>query len=106
MATLIFAMTTVSVISGVGVTGLRWSTRVCDHGNVTDRKPVLPSDRVAAELRARLAAGEWATEDRLPSVAALAAAHNTSRATMTKVLHTLEAEGLVTIVPSWGVFKA
>lgn len=73
---------------------------------MTERAPVLPADRVAAELRARLGAGEWAKDERLPSVADLAGQHRTSRATVTKVLHLLEAEGLVTVVRSWGTFKA
>lgn len=70
------------------------------------RPPKLPSDRVAAEVRARIQAGEWAKDDQLPSVNALAVEHKTSRATMTKALHVLADEGLLTIVPSWGVFRA
>lgn len=84
----------------------RWSQTVCDHGKVTERKPELPVVRVARELRTRIEAGEWSVEERLPSVAQLAAEHKTSKATMQKALHVLGREGLLTIVPSWGVFRA
>jgi DNA-binding GntR family transcriptional regulator len=67
---------------------------------------VLPTDRVVGELRARIEAGEWARDERLPSVPRLADQHKTSRATMTKALHVLEGEGLLRIVPNWGTFKA
>ena len=73
---------------------------------MSDRGPVLPVDRVAAELRGRVTAGEWAKDERLPSIPDLAVQHSTSRATVTKALHVLEAEGLVTVVRSWGTFKA
>jgi GntR family transcriptional regulator of abcA and norABC len=73
---------------------------------VTDRKPQLPSDRVTAELRARIQAGEWQPEERMPSVKQLADELKSSRATVTKALHALEAEGLVVIVQSWGTFRA
>jgi hypothetical protein len=54
--------------------------------SVPDRPPQLPTDRVAAELRARITAGEWARDEQLPSVAALADQHNTSRATMSRAI--------------------
>jgi DNA-binding GntR family transcriptional regulator len=79
---------------------------VCDHEGVTERKPELPVARVAREVRERIKADEWQHEERLPSVASLAQDHSTSKATMTKALHVLEREGLLTIVPSWGVFRA
>jgi DNA-binding GntR family transcriptional regulator len=71
-----------------------------------DRKPRLPSDRVADDLRARILAGEWASEERLPSVKELADELKSSRVTVTKVLHALEEEGLIVIVQSWGTFRA
>jgi GntR family transcriptional regulator len=61
---------------------------------------------VAAELRARIKAGEWKADERLPPVKTLADQHGTSRATMTKALHRLSSEGLVVIIASWGVFRA
>jgi DNA-binding GntR family transcriptional regulator len=42
----------------------------------------------------------------MPPVAELADAYDTSRATVTKALRKLAAEGLVTIVPNWGTFRA
>jgi DNA-binding GntR family transcriptional regulator len=63
-------------------------------------------DRVTDAMRARIQAGEWAPEERLPPVGELAAAYDVSRTTMSKALHLLEGEGLVTIVQSWGVFRA
>lgn len=73
---------------------------------MTSRGPVLPTERVAGEIRTRIEAGEWAKDERLPSVAALAGQHRSTRATVTKALHILEREGLVVIVPSWGTFRA
>jgi DNA-binding GntR family transcriptional regulator len=67
---------------------------------------MLPSDRVEADIRRRLESGEWATGDQLPRVAELAAEYRTSGSTVSKVLRRLAAEGLVTVIPSWGVFKA
>ena len=63
-------------------------------------QPQPPTDRVAGELRARIAAGEWSPAERLPSVGELADAHNTSRAIMSKVLGRLADEGLLTVVQS------
>jgi len=73
---------------------------------VTDRTPQLPTDRVEAELRARIESGEWAPGERLPSVPALAEQHNTSRATMNRAVRRLADDGLLTIVPNWGTFRA
>lgn len=61
----------------------------------TDRPPQLPTDRVAAELRAWITAGEWAADEQLPSVATLAGQHNTSRATMSRAIQRLADEGLL-----------
>lgn len=66
---------------------------------------MLPSDRVASALRARIAAGEWAPGQRMPPVAALAEQYDTSRATVTKALRKLADEALITIVPNWGTFR-
>jgi DNA-binding GntR family transcriptional regulator len=71
----------------------------------TDRPPQLPTDRVAAELRARITASEWAADEQLPSAATLAGQHNTSRATMSRAIQRLADEGLLRVVPSWGTFR-
>lgn len=80
---------------------------VRDAIDVTDhRAPQLPTDRVEAELRARIERGEWQPGERLPSVPNLAEQHKTSRATMNKVIRRLADAGLLTIVPNWGTFRA
>ena len=68
-----------------------------------ERQP--PSQRVESALRARIEAGEWASGQALPSVAALAGEYGVSRATVAKVLHRLEDAGLVEIVAQWGTFR-
>jgi DNA-binding GntR family transcriptional regulator len=70
-----------------------------------DRSPVPPSQRVEADLRRRIEAGEWATGQALPSVGALAAEYRVARNTVAKALRKLEADGLIQIVPSWGTFR-
>ena len=63
-----------------------------------------PSERVEADLRARLAAHEWGPDDQLPTVAELAAHYGVGKGTVGRVLAKLEAEDLVRIVPRWGVW--
>jgi len=60
---------------------------------------------VAADLRRRIAAGEWAAGEALPTTMALAAHYRVSQATITRVLRVLAAEGLVRTVPRWGTFR-
>lgn len=69
------------------------------------RGPELPGKRVESELRRRLASGEWATGEKLPSVASLAAEYNVSRSTVVKALRRIESDGLVQIVSNWGTFR-
>jgi DNA-binding FadR family transcriptional regulator len=70
-----------------------------------DRTRELPSKRVETALRARLAAGEWPHDGRLPSVAAFAAEYAVSRSAVTAALRRIEADGLIEIVPAWGTFR-
>ena len=65
----------------------------------------LPSRRVEADLRRRAGAGEWASGQALPSIAALAEHYATSRATVAKAMRRLADDGLVEIVPQWGTFR-
>ncbi len=65
----------------------------------------LPSRRVETDLRRRVDAGEWASGDALPSIAALAEHYATSRATVAKAMRRLADDGLVEIVPQWGTFR-
>lgn len=70
------------------------------------RTPERPGERVAADLRRRIAAGEWESGDVLPTVAALAGHYDVSKATITRMMRTLADEGLVRVVPRWGTFRA
>jgi GntR family transcriptional regulator len=75
-----------------------------DHG--VPRGPERPFEIVAADLRRRIAAGEWQPGEALPTVAALAEHYQVSKATVTRVLRILADEGLVRVVPRWGTFRA
>ncbi len=70
------------------------------------RRPQIPWQRIAADLRRRLDEAEWATGDQLPSARALGEHYGVSAMTVGKALRALAAEGRVTVVPSWGVFVA
>jgi GntR family transcriptional regulator len=70
-----------------------------------DRTPELPSRRVEVALRARIDRGEWEAQERLPSVATLAAEYGVARATVVAALRRIEADGLVMIVSNWGTFR-
>jgi GntR family transcriptional regulator len=61
---------------------------------------------VEADLRRRIAAGEWRGGDALPSIAVLAEQYQVSPGVVHRVLRKLAAEGLVRIVPRWGTFRA
>lgn len=71
----------------------------------SDRTPELPSQRVESALRARINAGEWQPQERLPSVARLASEYGVARSTVVAALRRIEADGLVTIVSNWGTFR-
>jgi len=71
-----------------------------------DRTEELPSDRVATDLRRRIAAGEWDHGQALPATAALAEQYGVSRGAVSRALRLLADEGLVRIVPRWGTFRA
>lgn len=77
-------------------------------GNDQDvpRTPERPGERVAADLRRRIAAGEWEVNEALPTTVALAEYYGVSQATVTRVLRSLAAEGLIRTVPRWGTFRA
>lgn len=65
-----------------------------------------PGERVTADLRRRIAAGEWASGDPLPTVAELARHYGVGQATVARSLRVLAGEGLVRVVPRWGTFRA
>jgi DNA-binding GntR family transcriptional regulator len=70
------------------------------------RGPERPYEIVAADLRRRIAADEWAANEALPTTIALAEHYHVSQSTITRVLRVLAAEGLVRTVPRWGTFRA
>ncbi|MEU7135086.1 TetR/AcrR family transcriptional regulator C-terminal domain-containing protein [Streptomyces sp. NPDC046261] len=69
-------------------------------------KYVPPYLRIAAELRGRIADGELAPGDRVPSTRQIAKEWNVALATATKVLTTLRQEGLVRAQPRVGTVVA
>ena len=68
------------------------------------RTPKRPFERVADDLRARIAAGEWGPDQALPSGHELAGHYGVSQSTITRAIKELAAEGLVYAVSRWGVF--
>ena len=70
------------------------------------RGPERPYEIVAADLRRRIAADEWAVDEALPTTVVLAEHYHVSQSTITRVLHILAVEGLVRTVPRWGTFRA
>ena len=71
-----------------------------------ERGPERPGERVEADLRRRIAGGEWQADEMMPTVAALAEHYAVSPGVVSRVLKRLEADGLVRIVPRWGTFRA
>ena len=65
-----------------------------------------PSRAIADDLRHRIEAGEWASGQQLPPLAALADHYGHAKRTVTKALRVLEAEGLIVITPNWGTHRA
>ena len=69
------------------------------------RSPERPSVVIEADLRKRIAAGEWQSGEQLPSVAALAAHYGVAGGTIARVLRKLANDGLVRVVAGWGTFR-
>ncbi len=65
-------------------------------------RKVSPSARIVAELRERIARGELAVGERVPSTREITRHWGVAIATATKVLATLRQEGLVRVVPGVG----
>ncbi|MER7751587.1 TetR/AcrR family transcriptional regulator C-terminal domain-containing protein [Kitasatospora sp. NPDC097643] len=65
-----------------------------------------PSERILAELRRRIAAGELAPGERVPSTRRITREWGVAMATATKVLTRLREEGLVRAVPGVGTVVA
>jgi GntR family transcriptional regulator len=82
--------------------------RTSGHGGNHDRvprTPERPTERVEADLRRRVEAGEWASGEALPTVARLAEHYGVARGSVTRALQALEADGMVRVVPRWGTFR-
>jgi GntR family transcriptional regulator len=62
--------------------------------------------RVLADLRRRLAAGEWASGEQMPTVRELAEVYGTSTRTVAGAYKVLAGEGLVIVTRSWGTHRA
>lgn len=60
------------------------------------------TQRLAADLRARIAAGEFSSGDRLPAMRELASAHGVSDITVRGALRALQNEGLIEMRPRIG----
>ena len=63
-----------------------------------------PYQQVASILRARIASGELAPHDRLPSITGLMQQYGIARLTASKALRVLVSEGLAEVQPGWGTF--
>jgi GntR family transcriptional regulator len=74
-------------------------------GDMPPRSADLPSARVEADLRRRIAAGEWERGEALPATGQLAEHYGVARNTVLKAVRGLEADGLVRVVPNWGTFR-
>jgi GntR family transcriptional regulator len=70
------------------------------------RQPIPPYRAVSAALRERIEAGEWLPGEQLPSVRHLAKHYKVSINTARRAVDLLKEDGLVTVEPGWGVFRA
>lgn len=70
----------------------------------SDAGPQWPYQRIAAEIRARIADGTIAGQ--LPSHAALAEQYDVATHTVVRALETLKAEGLIEAKAGLGTFTA
>jgi GntR family transcriptional regulator len=70
------------------------------------RSHELPSERIGADLRRRIASGEWGPGDQLPVTRDLAEHYQVSRETISRVVRKLAEDGLVITRGRWGVFVA
>ena len=61
---------------------------------------------IAADLRAKIAAGEFRPGDALPSITRLSQDYGVAKTTAQKALDVLKAEGLAAGVQGWGTIVA
>src|SRR3954451_12732902 len=84
---------------------VHWAARHCsvlvhEEGPMTEVAPA--SARIAGELRRRITSGELAPGARVPSTRAIVQRYGVAMATATKVLTTLQHEGLIRSLPGVG----
>jgi len=65
-----------------------------------------PVDRVYADRKTRIEAGEWVSGEQLPTVSQLAVEYDTSRSTVGRAVERLAEAGALEIVARWGIFRA
>jgi len=63
-----------------------------------------PHRQIAASLRGRIRAGEWAAGERLPSIPALAGEYSVAKQTVQRTIDQLRIEGLLITRPGSGTF--
>jgi GntR family transcriptional regulator len=63
-----------------------------------------PHRQIASDLRARLAHGDWAPGERLPSIPAIAAEYGVAKQTVQRTIDQLRVEGLLITRPGSGTF--
>ena len=68
--------------------------------------PVPPSRQIAQLLREQIESGQLPPQSQLPSRLQLASEHGVSQETAAKAIRILRDEGLVQVVPGYGVFVA
>jgi GntR family transcriptional regulator len=66
----------------------------------------VPYKRIAADMRDRIARGDWQPGDPIPSLDKLASEYQVSRATVQRAVGMLVAEGLLETEPRYGTFVA
>lgn len=62
------------------------------------------SRQIAADIRAKIEAGEYTPDVALPSIVKLAEQYGVATGTVQKALRILKAEGLVESEPAYGTF--
>ena len=64
------------------------------------------SRRIAADIRAKIEAGEYSPDVALPSIIKLAEQYGVATGTIQKALRILKAEGVIEAEPGYGTFPA
>ncbi len=65
-----------------------------------------PYRAVSSALRQRIQSGEWLPGEQLPTVRQIAAEYEVSVTTARRAITVLSDDGLVTVTPGWGIFRA